>query len=462
LPSLTIIQDNDARRRRAQPLVPTLPEREDRTSGAEGFVRRRLQAAHGRAFVSLRRHRNFRLMWIGLVFSHVGSWMQQTALAWFVLDLTGSAVAVGLLAFFRFAPFTVFGLFAGVLTDRVDTRRLLIVTQSASMLVAVVLAALAFSGTAQVWHAYALAFLAGTAHVFDRTARTTFTVQMVGREDLPNAVALNASVFNTARILGPAVAGVLIAAVGVSWAFAVNALSFVAVLLGLFLIRVDELVPLVRTAKPPVLRGIREGLSYAMREPRIRTVLVLLVALATVGFQFHVLVPVIAAETLDAGPRTFGIISSCFGVGALAGSLLTAASGSAGLRRLFIGAIGLTAGMVVLATQDTVVAASVVLFGLGIFFVFWTASSESILQLTAPDHLRGRVMSLYMFTFGGVSPLGALLAGWLAEVGGASFALFASAAATAAVAFVAFAALRRSGYVGSRLRREAVVDGTAE
>jgi predicted MFS family arabinose efflux permease len=330
------------------------------------------------------------------------------------------------------------------------------------MLVAVVLAALAFSGAAEVWHAYALAFLAGAAHVFDRTARTTFTVQMVGREDLPNAVALNASVFNTARILGPAVAGVLIAAFGVSWAFAVNALSFVAVLLGLFLIRADELVPLARAAKPPILRGIREGLAYAAREPRIRTVLVLLVALATVGFQFHVLVPVIAAETLGAGPRTFGIISSCFGIGALVGSLLTAASGTAGLRRLFTGAVGLTAGMVVLATQDTVVAASAVLFGLGIFFVFWTASSESILQLTAPDHLRGRVMSLYMFTFGGVSPLGALLAGWLAEIGGPSFALYASAAATAAVAFVAFAALRRSGYVGSRPRGHAIVDGTVE
>jgi predicted MFS family arabinose efflux permease len=298
--------------------------------------------------------------------------------------------------------------------------------------------------------------------VFDRTARTTFTVQMVGREDLPNAVALNASVFNTARILGPAVAGVVIAAVGVAWAFAINAASFVAVLLGLFLIRVDELVPLVRAAKPAVLRGIREGLAYAVREPRIRTVLILLIALATVGFQFHVLVPVIAADTLDAGPRTFGIISSCFGVGALVGSLLTAASGTAGLRRLFTGAAGLTAGMVVLATQETVVAVSVVLFGLGICFVFWTASSESILQLTAPDHMRGRVMSLYMFTFGGVSPLGALLAGWLAEAGGVSFALFASAAATAAVGFLAFAALRRSGDLGARPRREAVADGGIE
>jgi MFS family permease len=401
-------------------------------------------------------------MFIGLVFSHVGSWMQQTALAWYVLDLTGSAVAVGLLAFFRFMPFTVFGLFAGVLTDRVDTRRLLAVTQTASMLVAVVLAVLAFSGAAEVWHAYLLAALAGTAHVFDRTARTTFTVQMVGRDDLPNAVALNASVFNTARIIGPAVAGVVIAAVGVAWAFAINAASFLAVLLGLFLIRVDELMPLVRAAKPAVLRGIREGLAYALREPRIRTVLILLVALATVGFQFHVLVPVIAAETLDAGPRTFGIISSCFGVGALVGSLLTAASGTAGLRRLFTGAAGLTAGMVVLATQDTVVAASVVLFGLGICFVFWTASSESILQLTAPDHMRGRVMSLYMFTFGGVSPLGALLAGWLAEVGGVSFALYASAAATAAVGFLAFVALRRSGAVAARPRGEAVAEGPRE
>ena len=425
-------------------------------------MRGRLRAARGRAFTSLRRHRNFRIVFIGLVFSHVGSWMQHTALAWFVLDLTGSAVSVGLLAFFRFAPFTVFGLFAGVLTDRVDNRRLLIGTQTASMCVAIVLAVLAFSGQAEVWHAYVLAALAGTAHVFDRTVRTSFTVQMVGREDLPNAVALNASVFNTARIVGPAVAGVLIAAVGVSWAFAINAASFVAVLVGLFLIRVSELIPLERTAKPPVFRGIREGVAYAATEPRIRAVLVLLVALAAVGFQFHVLVPVIAADTLGAGARTFGVISSCFGIGALIGSLITAAAGSAGLRRLFTGAAGVTGGMIVLAMQDTVVTTAVVLFGLGIFFVFWTASSESILQLTAPDRLRGRVMSLYMFAFGGVSPIGALLAGWLAERGGPAFALYASAAATAVVGLLVLAALRRSGQLGRRIRGQPVADGTVE
>lgn len=407
-----------------------------------GLTVRTRGAAAGGTFASLR-HRNFRIVFSGLVFSHIGSWMQQTALAWLVVELTGSPFALGLLALCRYAPFTALGLVAGLVTDRVDNRRLLIKTQSASTFVAVALAALVVSGRAEVWHAYVLAGFAGAAHVFDRTVRTAFTFQLVGSADLPNAVALNAAAFNLARIIGPVVAGFVIAAAGTAVAFAVNAASFVAVLVGLALIRVDELAPLARRESPLVRDGIREGLAYALRERQVRTVLALLLILATVGFQFAVLVPVIASQTLHAGATGFGVISGCFGAGALAGGFFSARSGAPSLRRVLVGAVGVSLGMIVLAPQAQMVGVSVTLFALGVFFIVWTAASESMLQLTAPDHLRGRVMSLYMLFFGGLVPLGSLLAGWLSDVGGTDLALYVGGGATAAASILAVSTLNR-------------------
>ena len=193
----------------------------------------KLLALNARTFASLRKHRNYRLFFMGQIVSLAGTWMQNIALAWFVHELTHSPIALGILAFCRFVPFTVFGLFAGVLADRFDNRRLVMATQVASMLVSVALAALAFSGSAEVWQAYALAALGGTAMVFDAPGRHALTFQMVGREELPNAVALNASLFNGSRVIGPAIAGAVIGAWSVGVCFAINAVSFLAVLLAL-------------------------------------------------------------------------------------------------------------------------------------------------------------------------------------------------------------------------------------
>ncbi|MDQ3992123.1 MAG: MFS transporter, partial [Actinomycetota bacterium] len=201
-------------------------------------------AAGARTFASLRIHHNYRLFFGGQIVSLAGTWMQNTALAWFVIELTHSPVAVGVLAFCRFVPFSLFGLFAGVLADRFDNRRLVMATQVFAMTVSVALAVLALSGRAEVWHAYALAALGGTALVFDAPGRHALTFQMVGRDELPNAVALNASLFNASRVIGPAIAGVLIDVAGVGVCFAVNAASFLAVLAALALMRTDQLVPL--------------------------------------------------------------------------------------------------------------------------------------------------------------------------------------------------------------------------
>ena len=380
-------------------------------------------AVHRRTFASIRKHRNYRLFFTGQVISLVGTWMQNVALAWYVIELTHSAVAVGFLAFCRFAPFTVFGLVSGVVADRFDNRRLVMATQTASMIVAVALTILAFSGAEIVWLAYLLAAAAGTALVFDAPGRHALTFQMVGRDELPNAIALNASLFNASRVIGPAAAGVIIAAFGVGVCFGLNALSFFAVLTSLALMRTEELVPLDRPERHPSwLSSIREGLSYARHSPRVRLVLLMTTVVSTVGFNFHVLVPVLAAETLDAGPQTFGLLSAAFGAGALAGALLTASLGRASWKALMTGVGGFSLALLALAPLHTVIACMVLLFVIGACFTLWTSNSQSLLQLSAPDHLRGRVLSLYLFAFAGLAPLGGLFAGWLADVGGTSLA----------------------------------------
>jgi MFS family permease len=393
----------------------------------------RLLALNARTFASLRRHRNYRLFFAGQLISLVGTWMQNVALAWFVVELTRSPLAVGVLAFCRFVPFTAFGLVAGVLADRFDVRRLVISTQAASMLVSIALAALAFSGAAEVWHAYLLAALGGTALVFDAPGRHALTFRMVGRDELPNAVALNASMFNASRVVGPAVAGVVIAAAGVEICFALNAASFLAVLASLLLMRDRDLFPVARAERRPTLvHGVGEGLAYVRRSPRVRTVLAMTTVVSTVGFNFHVLVPVLASETLDAGPEVFGILSASFGLGALTGALLSAALGRASWKALVGGVAGFSVAMLALAPQRTTLACAALLYVTGVCFTLWTSNSQSILQLATPDHLRGRVIGLYLFAFAGLAPVGGLLAGWLSEVGGTALA-FAVAGTTGAV-----------------------------
>ncbi|MBD0347998.1 MAG: MFS transporter [Thermoleophilia bacterium] len=379
-------------------------------------------AAGARTFASLRIHHNYRLFFGGQIVSLAGTWMQNTALAWFVIELTHSPVAVGVLAFCRFVPFSLFGLFAGVLADRFDNRRLMMATQVFAMTVSVALAVLALSGRAEVWHAYALAALGGTALVFDAPGRHALTFQMVGRDELPNAVALNASLFNASRVIGPAIAGVLIDVAGVGVCFAVNAASFLAVLAALALMRTDQLVPVERVERPTILAGIRDGLRYAVEAPRIRVVLLMTLVVSTLGFNFHVLVPVLASDTLHVGARAFGVLSACFGGGALVGALLSAALGRASFKALIAGTGGFSVALLALAPQTSVWICGLLLFATGVCFTLWTSNSQSILQLTAPDHLRGRVLSLWLLAFGGFAPVGGLLAGWLSDVGGTELA----------------------------------------
>ena len=374
---------------------------------------------NARTFASLKRHRNYRLFFTGQLVSVIGTWMQNIALAWLVIELTSSPVAVGILAFCRFVPFTVFGLFAGVVADRVENRKLVIGTQLVSMLLSAVLTVVVLTGSATLWLVYVLAALGGCALVFDAPGRHALTFQLVGREELPNAVALNASLFNASRVVGPSLAGVLIAAFGVGACFAINTVSFLAVLASLLLMRQEELVPVKRDAEPPsMLRSIGEGLRYARVTPEVRLILAIVTVVSTVGFNFHVILPLLASETLDTGPEVFGILSACFGAGALVGALLTAALGRASWKVLVAGTGGFSLTLLAIAPLENVWACAVLLFVTGACFTLWTSNANAILQLGAPDHLRGRVVSLFLWAFAGLAPLGGLLAGFLTDVGG--------------------------------------------
>ncbi len=391
-----------------------------------------------RAFASLRMHRNYRLYFLGQAVSQSGTWIDKVAQAWLVLALTHSAFAVGLLAACPFVPFSVLGLMAGVIVDRLDTWRTVIVTQAIRMVIAATLAGVVLAGVVQVWMVYTLAVLTGIVLVLDAPSRQQLTFKMVGRGELPNAVALNSSLFNAARIVGPGVGGLLIAAFGVGPAFAINAASFVAVLGGLLLMDTSKLVAFApREHLPTLLASLREGISYARESPHVRLVLTMLVAISTIAMNFNVLLPVLAGRTLDSGPGVFGLIAACFGAGALVGGLLSAALSRASWKAIVAGAGGLGLAELVLAPQHSLGPAVVLLFIAGVCFTLYTANSNAVLQLRAPDHLRGRVIGFYYFAFNGLAPLGGILTGWLAATGGTELAFAVAGTVTAVVAIAA-------------------------
>ena len=394
-----------------------------------------------RTFRSLRRHRNYRIFFTGQVVSLAGTWMQNVALAWLVLELSGSPLAVGALAFWRFVPFTVFGLIAGVIADRVESRKLVITTQAAAMVVSAALALVTLTGTATLPIVYVLAALGGIALAFDAPGRQSLTYQMVGPRELPNAVALNTGLFNGSRIVGPAIAGVIIATAGTGVCFALNAVSFLAVLTALALVRSEELHPVAKDPSAGIVVGIRRAFSFVWRDPQLRLVLGVVAVVSTVSFNFHVLVPLLAADTLRVGPEGLGLLSASFGVGALVGALTTASLRGASWHMFALGTTAFGILALLLAPVQSAPLAALLLFGIGVAFTFFTANANALVQLGAPDVLRGRLIGLYLLAFVGVAPLGGLIAGWLAEIGGTTLA-FAVAGLTALVAIGIGSAVR--------------------
>lgn len=376
------------------------------------------------------RHRNYRLFYSGFVISLIGVWMQRVAQAWLVLELTDSALWVGLVEALGSAPVLVFTLYAGALADRVAKHRMVVATQGSSMAVAVVLAAIVLLGDVALWHVALVATLLGVANAFDIPARQSLLAEMVGREDLMNAIALNSSAFNATRVVGPAIAGVVIAVFGVGVCFLLNGLSYGAVLVALALVR----LPAPRPA--PAARtwsSIREGLAYVAGEPRIRR-LVANIALASMfALPVLVLVPVVARDVLGRGAVEFGWMMSAVGVGALAGALALATYARDIPKGRVLGWASTAFGVSValFGMSRSLAAALVLLVLVGAAMITTTALTNTLLQTIAPDALRGRVVSVYTLSFVGMAPLGALQAGAVAERFGPTAALVAGGAITA-------------------------------
>ncbi len=386
-------------------------------------------------FRSIREHRNYRLWFGGQSLSVTGNWLQSVAQAWFIADLTHSPIALGLLSVCQFGPYMLLGLFGGAITDRLDNRHTLMGTQAAQMCSAIAIAILALTGVAQPWQVYVLAAFNGTVLVLDTPARQAFTIEMVNRDELPNAVALNSSLFNAGRVLGPAIGGVLIASLGVGVCFAVNAVSFLAVLGALWAMNPTELTPpRRRSGHASLLRDTREGFVYTWRTPSIRAITGMMLVIATVSLNFNVLLPVLAQNTLASGPATFGWLSASFGAGALIGALTSATIGRPSRATLLTAAAGLGLSQLILAPLHSIWLCGLLLVVAGIAFSLYTSMSNSSIQMVVPDRLRGRVMGIYSYGFLGPGAAGGLFAGWLAAQGGTQLAFGVAGIATLGVA----------------------------
>ncbi|MCJ7676693.1 MAG: MFS transporter [Anaerolineales bacterium] len=394
---------------------------------------------------SLRR-RNFRLFFFGQLISLIGSWMQTTAQQWLVYRLTGSELSLGVVTFAAFLPVLILSLGMGVIVDRFERRRLLVITQTWFLLQAAVLAVLTALGVIQYQHVIVLALLAGIGNALDMPARQSFYVDLVDRDEMMNAIALNSSVFNGARIIGPAIGGVVIALMGEAPAFGLNAISFLAVIGALLMMRLSPLVPPMRHGSG--WSELRQGLAYLVADRRVLGLVSMVAAFSVFGFPYVVLLPAFAGEVLGTGAAGLGALLAAQGVGALASALGLAFLGerrSKG-RMLFASRALLPVSVLLLAVSRTPQVSMLALVLGGYTLINQLAITNTLIQMVVPDELRGRVLSTYTWALGGFWPIGALLTGWMAERLGAPQAVLVVAGVSAVLAlagWVAFPEARR-------------------
>ncbi|MEY9487904.1 MFS family permease [Streptomyces calvus] len=405
-------------------------------------------SAHGASatktsmFSSLR-IRNYRLFFLGQAVSNTGTWMQRIAQDWLVLSLTGSSAAVGITTALQFLPMLLFGLYGGVLVDRLRKRPTLLVTQTAMALTALALAALTLTGHVEVWHVYLAAFAVGLATVVDNPARQSFVSELVGPGQLQNAVSLNSANFQSARLVGPAVAGLLITGVGTGWAFLLNGLSFVAPLAGLMLMRARDLHAVERA--PRGKGQLREGLRYVAGRPELIWPIVLVGFIGTFAFNFPVYLSAFADDVFHGGAGAYSLFNTLAAVGSVSGALLAARRGTARLRLLIIGALAFGAVEILAAVSPALWMFSLLMIPLGLFSMTVNVTTNTSLQMATDPAVRGRVMALYMMVFLGGSPVGAPIVGWITDTYGARVGFAAGGAIAVLAATVIGLILARVG-----------------
>ena len=389
------------------------------------------------------RVRNYRLFASGQIVSLSGTWGQRVAQDWLVLELSGnSGIALGITTGLQFLPVLIFGLYGGVLADRYDKRKLLLGAQAAMGVLALALAVLDLTGAVALWHVYALAFALGIASAIDTPVRQAFVSEMVGPDDLPNAVSLNSATFNSARIVGPAVAGLAIAAFGTGWVFAANALSYVAVLAGLHAIRPAELFPSKRLVRA---KGqLREGLSYVRTRPNLLVPMVLVFMVGTFGLNFQITLALVVKEVFGRSAGAYGLLSAFLAVGSLLGALASARRSGPPRQRTMLAAAGVFGLLeVAVGLAPTYELMALLLVPTGIAVLTFTTTTNAILQLGSAPQVRGRVMALYILVFLGGTPVGAPLIGALAEAFGPRSSIVVGGLVTALSAVVAAVVLTR-------------------
>ena len=402
-----------------------------------------------RVFASLT-GRNYRLWFAGQLVSLSGTWMQQMAQDWLVLQLTDRALPVGITTALQFLPVALFGIWGGLAADKLDKRRILMATQAVQLVLALTLGLLTLFGVVELWMVYVLAFLLGTATAFDMPARQAFVIEMVGPDQVANAVALNSAMFNTARVVGPAIAGVAILAFGLAPAFLINAVSFLAVLAALA--AMDPRLLHRSDVRPQAGSGIREGLRYVRASPVLRSTLLMVAVLGTFGLNYRVVLPLLARFEFGGGPGLIGLMTSVMAGGSVIGALV-AAGRSRPTRNLLVGsaaAFGVVSLLTAAAPDLGWALAS--LFFTGIATITFMATANATLQLTSSSEMRGRVMALHGITFLGSTPIGGLICGWLAEVAGPRAPLWVSGVVSVLAAGVGWLGLRRA-------RAAAALDG---
>jgi MFS family permease len=404
------------------------------------------------AFVALR-HRNFRLFWFGQLISLIGTWMQSIGQAWLVLVLShNNALLLGLVGALQFLPVLIFSLFGGVIADKWPKRRLLLMTQSSAMLLALILFTLTATHIVQIWHIFVLATLLGTVNAVDMPTRQSFVVEMVGREDVMNAVALNSSLFNTARIIGPGIGGLLIGWLGVAPLFLLNGISFIAVIYGLAIMRSEDLLtsvhPKQATGFFASLNQLGEGLRYVRQTGIMLTIVLLIAAVGTFALNLNVILPLFAADILKVGASGYGVMSAVTGLGSLVAALVIAAAGrKPRMSILLVSGAALAFCEIGFALSHFYPLSLLLLAGIGFSTISFSATANTALQTGSPDHLRGRIMGLYVVVFAGTTPIGNLFTGGLAGLWSAPFSLIGGAAI--ALAAVVFCLPKRSAVITS-------------
>ncbi|MDP9225865.1 MAG: MFS transporter [Actinomycetota bacterium] len=405
---------------------------------------RKASKATKNTFRSLR-IRNYRLYFFGQMVSVTGTWMQAVAQAWLVLRLTHSGLALGITTGLQFAPVLVAGAWGGVVADRFDKRKIVIGTQVAAGVLALILWGLMIGGAVQLWMIYVLALALGCVTVIDVPTRQAFVMDMVGPDDVANAVGLNSTVVTCARIIGPAVAAVLIATVGIAACFLINAISYAAVVWSLLRMDARALLSVERAGR--VKGQVREGLKYVWNDVTLRSSLLLMLVAGTMAFNFRVMLPLIATGPFHGGAGLYGALSAAMGVGTLAGALISA-SRARPTRKLLVGsAIAFGILIVAAGAAPNFAVEMVILIPLGALSIVFIATGNAMLQIASTDAMRGRVMALYSVVFLGTTPIGSPLVGWIAQTSGARTAFYVAGGATLLGALAALWGLRRSAIV---------------